>query len=70
MNQNLINDERRVTNKGEVGSLSLTHGNPEAADETIGRQTRSIIANLFNKQPRTADKRWGGVSGDTHNPSS
>jgi len=43
---------------------------PEAADEAIGRQTRRIIANLFNKQPRTADKGWGGGSGDTHNPSS
>lgn len=29
-----------------------------------------IIANLFNKQPRTADKRYFSGSGDTHNPSS
>jgi len=43
---------------------------PEAADETIGRQTRRIIANPFNKQQRTADKRQVGGSGDTHNPSS
>lgn len=43
---------------------------PDVADEKIGSQTRRIIANLFNKQPRTADKRWVGGSGDIHNPSS